>query len=264
MRQLLLIVVFAAACGSSPNQTGAVAPNDATSPISTTGGTGGGASRFFGDPHSGNFWLGPVDYSESQYHNACAPSVKYPAAIQSLYGNYIMGLANEAQLQNLTAGNGQLCDVCAQLAANGQSLVAHVVTYGDETGPNDIDVSPQIDGALDGASGRKLTWQFITCPTTAPITYTFDGRQWSNTWFFRVWVRNARVPVAKLEYQLAPSAWSTADWQSDGAWQASGADFSAGFSLRVTSIDNQTVVEAIPGLDTFDPNVGIVSQTNFQ
>jgi len=47
--------------------------------------------------------------------------VKYPVAIQQLYGNYIMGLSNQAQLQTLTAGNGQLCDVCAELTANGQT-----------------------------------------------------------------------------------------------------------------------------------------------
>ena len=221
-------------------------------------------SKSYGSTHSGNFWIGPVDYAETVFHNACAPSVKYPVAIQQLYGNYIMGLSNQAQLQTLTAGSGQLCDVCAELTANGQTLIAHVVTYGDETGPWDIDVSTQVDSALNGAASRRLTWQFIACPTTAPITYTFDGRQWSNTWFFRVWVRNARVPVAKVEYKLGSNAWSTADWQSDGAWQASSADFSGGFSLRVTSIDNQTIEDALPGLNTFDPDVGIASHTNFQ
>ena len=220
MRQQFLILLFVTACGSSSH--------DAVSVPVVIDDAGG---QFFGDVHSGNFWLGPVDYSESQYHNACAPSVKYPAGIQQLYGNYIMGLANEAQLQNLTAGDGQLCDVCAELTANGQSLVAHVVTYGQETGPSDVDVSTQVDAALQGSVGRTLTWRFITCPTTAPIYYTFDGRQWSNTWFFRVWVRNSRVPVVKVEYQMGSSDWATADWQSDGAWQASNEDFS-GVSLR--------------------------------
>jgi hypothetical protein len=46
---------------------------------------------------------------------------------------------------------------------NGIMLLADVVTYGEETGPNDIDVSPQIHSALTLAG------------------YTFDGRQWSNT-----------------------------------------------------------------------------------
>jgi len=279
MRSFLLAILILPACNSdsNPSEGGA----DAATPTGS-GGTRGtdsggqaadasipvviadGGSQYFGEPHTGNFWLGPVDYAETEWHNACAPSVKYPAGIQQLYGNYIMGLANEVVLGNLTAGSGQLCDVCAELTANGQTLVAHVVTYGQETGPNDIDVSPEIDSALAGATGRTVTWRFITCPTTAPIYYTFDGRDWSNIWFFRVWIRNARVPVAKVEYRVGAAAWATADWQTDGAWQASSVDFSGGFSLRVTSIDNQTLEDAIPGLNTFDPNVGIVSHGNFQ
>jgi hypothetical protein len=253
MRRAFLILLVASACGSN------AMPSANVPVVISNGGT-----KYFGDVHSGNFWLGPVDYSESQRHNACAPSVKYPTLIQQLYGNYLMGLSNQLTLQNLSAGSGQLCDVCAELTANGVTIIAHVITYGDETGVNDIDVSPEARSALHGDSNYTLTWRFVTCPTTAPIYYTFDGRQWSNTWFFRVWIRNARVPVAKVEYKLGANAWATADWQSDGAWQASSQDFSAGFSLRVTSIDNQTIEDTLPGLNTFDPNVGITSQSNFQ
>jgi hypothetical protein len=214
--------------------------------------------------HAGNFWLGPVDYEESKWHNACAPSVKYPSAIRELYGDYIMGLANEVTLEGLNAGAGQLCDSCVALEANGKSLIARVVTFGQETGPNDIDVSPQIDAELKGDTGRTAQWHFVSCPTTNPIQYTFDGRQWDNTWFFRVWIRNARLPVAKVEFRLGDGAWTAADWQSDGAWQASSQDFSGGFSLRVTALGGQALSDDIPGLNTFDPDVGIPSKTNFE
>jgi hypothetical protein len=287
MRQLPLAILVLPACTPDSNPNGGAALTDAATATGSGGtrGTDGGSqgtgagpsgdgsvpvvitdggSQYFGDAHTGNFWLGPVDYAETEWHNACAPSVKYPAGIQQLYGNYIMGLANEVTFQGLTASSGQLCDVCAELTANGNTLVAHVVTYGQETGPNDIDVSPEIDSALNGAAGRTVTWRFITCPTTAPIYYTFDGREWSNTWFFRVWVRNARVPVATVEYRVGSGAWATADWQTDGAWQASSVDFSGGFSLRVTSVDNQSLADAIPGLNTFNPDVGIASHGNFQ
>ena len=223
-----------------------------------------GAPRYFGAAHSGNFWLGPVDYTETQWHNACAPTNKYPAQIRTLYGDHIMGLANEVVLQGLTASQGQLCDVCAELSANGQTVIARVVTYGQETGPNDIDVSPSIDTALTASAGRTLSWRFITCPTSAPMRYTFDGRQWSNTYFFRVWVRNARVPVTKLEFRIGTAAWAAADRQNDGAFQASSQDFSRGFSLRVTSLDGTTIEDSIPGLNTFDPDVGVISHGNFE
>lgn len=202
---------------------------------------------------------------ESQWHNACGPAQgKYPPLIQQLYGSYLMGLSNQLTLQGLNAGKGQLCDVCAELNANGVTLIAHVITYGDETGTNDIDVSPEARAALHGDANATLSWRFVTCPTTAPIYYTFDDREWSNTWYFRVWIRNARVPVTKVEYKLGSGVLSAMNGQSDGAWEVDSKDFSGVFFLRVTAIDGQTVEDTVPGIGTFDPNQGIASKTNFQ
>jgi hypothetical protein len=254
--------------GGSGGATGKGGSGDATGKggsgaTSGTGATSGGEKRYFGESHRGNFWLGPVDYAETEWHNACAPSAKYPRGIQALYGDHIMGLANEVLLEGLLAGNGQLCDTCVELAANGTTLVARAVTYGEETGPDDIDVSPELDAALDGNASRSVTWRFVACPTDAPIQYTFDGRQWENVWFFRVWVRNSRVPITKVEVRIGSGSYTEADWQSDGAFQASSQDFSGGFTLRVTSIDGETLEDDVPGLNTFDPDVGVPSHGNF-
>ena len=274
MRRELLICLAASACTSNANPDGdtpiAANPGSDAPTSSQSGGdvpivVADAGTKYFGDVHSGNFWLGPVDYSESQWHNACAPSVKYPLSIQQLYGSYLMGLSNQLTLQSLNAGTGQLCDVCAELTANGVTLIAHVITYGDETGTYDIDVSPEARTALHGSdTNYKLTWRFVTCPTTAPIYYTFDGRDWSNVWYFRVWIRNARVPVTKVEYKLGAGAWSAMNWQSDGAWEADSQDFSGGFFLRVTSLDGQTIEDTLPGVGTFDANAGVASHANFQ
>lgn len=256
MRRLVACLLLAS-CGSGATDQGA-----GNSPVVITDDAG---TKYFGESHSGNFWLGPVDFSESEFHNACGPSDgTYPTRIQQLYGNYLMGLSNQLKLDRLAAGAGQLCDTCAELTANGHTLIAHVVTYGDETGVSDVDVSPEANEALGGKVSSKLTWRFITCPTQNPIYYTFDGREWSNTWYFRVWIRNARVPVAKVEYQLSGKGWAGMNWQDDGAWEVDSKDFSAGFNLRVTSIDGQTVEDAIPGIGTFDPDVGIESTSNFR
>jgi hypothetical protein len=267
MRRLAFALLLVASCHTGPDAgdgtlpTGSGGAGSAIPPVVVAD----AGTRYFGDSHSGNFWIGPVDYSESKFHNGCGPSDgKYPALIQQLYGDYLMGLSNQLFLESLSAGKGQLCDVCAELTANGKTLIAHVVTYGDETGTNDIDVSIQVDSALGGQTSRKLTWRFVTCPTTQPIYYTFDGREWSNTWYFRVWIRNARVPVAKVEYQLAGKSWGTMNGQDDGAWEIDSKDFSAGFSLRVTAIDGQVIQDAVPGIGTFDPNAGIASASNFQ
>jgi hypothetical protein len=257
MRNLLLVLATVptavSACSAGSDQTSV--------PVVV----GEGGARYFGDSHAGNFWLGPVDFAETEYNNACSPSDgEYPPLIQQLYGDYLMGVANEVKLGNLVASHGQLCDTCAELTANGVTIIAHVITYGQETGPNDIDVSPQAREALQGATNYTLTWRFVSCPTQNPIYYTFDGRDWSNYWYFRVWIRNSRVPVAKVEYQLGGAGWTEADWQSDGAWQAASADFSKGFSLRVTSIEGAIIEDALPGIGTFDPDAGIASQANFE
>lgn len=249
---------------TTPNGESQPSNSNESDEDNTAGPLADGPVTPLGEMHQGSFWLGPVDYAETEWHNACAPSVKYPRAIAESYGDYIMGVANEVSLNGLQASSGQLCDTCVRLEANGRSVIAHVVTYGQETGPDDIDVSPEIDAALNAEAGREASWQFVTCPTTEPIQYTFDGRQWDNTWFFRVWVRNSRVPVEKLEYRVGSGDWSTAEWQSDGAWQAASQDFAGGFALRVTAIDGQTLSDELPGLDTFDPDRGITSQSNFE
>jgi len=253
IRGTLLLVILVAACGGGADAAGSIPV------VMSDAGT-----SYFGDPHSGNFWLGPVDYAETQFHNACGPpDGHYPAAIQQLYGNYLMGLANEAQLGSLIAGQGRLCDVCAELVANGVTLIARVITYGDETGPNDIDVSPEARSALHGDTNYTLTWRFVTCPTDRSIVYTFDGREWSNAWYFRVWVRNSRVPVSRVDYRLGSGGWSPMAAQTDGAWEADSQDFSQGFSLRVTSIQGTSIEDSVPGIGSFDPNDGIASHANF-
>lgn len=85
------VLAVLAACGSN-----------ATTAASVPVVVGDAGTTYFGDSHTGHFWLGPVDFSESQWHNACAPSdVKYPALIQQLYGNDLMGLSNQLVLGSL-------------------------------------------------------------------------------------------------------------------------------------------------------------------
>jgi len=81
-----------------------------------------------------------------------------------------------------------VADNCARLTANGKTIIAHVITYGDENATYAIDLSPQARTAL-GLSDSNWTgsWQFSSCPTNGtPIYYAFDGGQWSpqNFWYY--------------------------------------------------------------------------------
>jgi hypothetical protein len=221
----------------------------------------------YGDPYTNvNMWYGPVDFAETQYHNACGLSdgSRYPSAIQNLYGNYLIGLDGE----NIPAVESH-CDDCAQLTANGKTIVARIVTYGQENGVHAIDLSPEAQSALGLSSSNWTgTWQFSSCPTNGtPIYYQFDARQWSpqNFWYMRIWTRNQHLPVSLLETRIGSAGWVAASRQSDGAWQTqSGVDFSSGFQVRVTAIDQQQLVDSIPAPTGLNPANPLAGQANFQ
>src|SRR5690242_1479320 len=106
-RVLALSTVLSMGCSSSSSPDGssgaagglATTGATGTTGTGTTGSTGSGSTgtgstgstttggtppptrdgEVFGDVHSGNYNLGPVDFAETQWHNACAP---YPAQIQ--------------------------------------------------------------------------------------------------------------------------------------------------------------------------------------
>jgi expansin (peptidoglycan-binding protein) len=210
-------------------------------------------------------WYGPVDYAESQWHNACGleDGTKYPTVIQNLYGNYIIGL-DGGNIPNVASH----CDNCAQLTANGKTIIAHIVTYGTENGVDAIDLSPEAQTALGLSSSNWTgTWQFCSCPTNGtPIYYEFDSRQWTtnNFWYMRIWTRNQHLPVTRLETKLGTAAWVAASQVSDGAWEAPSADFSGGFQVRVTAVDNQQLIDTIPAPAGLNPANPVAGHANFQ
>lgn len=214
---------------------------------STSGAGGAGALVTYGQPYQGGQYnLGPVDYAETQFHNACAPITKYDPNVQKVEGTLLAGLWNGIPD---VAG---YCDACIWVVtAKGKSALLRVVTYGD-TSTNSIDVSPDAYQILnEGEYPRDMTWQLAECPDTGPMMYEFQTG--SNEYWTSLWVRNARVPVTKVEVQSQNHpTWAALDRGSDGTLtDASG--FGAGtFSIRSTGIDGQQVV------DTFAwPSAGI-------
>jgi expansin (peptidoglycan-binding protein) len=192
----------------------------------------------YGEPFSGGeFHLGPVDYEETEWHNACAPMTKYDARVQAVEGPLLAGLWNG--VPDVFAA----CDACITVTtAEGKSAVLRVVTYGD-TSANSIDVSREAFDILDsGEYPRNMTWQFVRCADTGPMMYEFQTG--SNEWWTSLWVRNPRVPVTDVEVRsVNHSSWISMERGSDGTLtDASG--FGAGpFSIRVTGMDGQQIVE---------------------
>lgn len=211
------------------------------------GGGGGGNPNpdqlvTYGQPYTGGqFHLGPVDWSESQWHNACAPGDGYDPRVQAVEGAYLAGLWSGI------AGVDQIadaCDTCIYVTtAMGKSALLRVVTYGD-TSPNSIDVSPEAYAILDsGEYPRAMTWQFAKCNDTGPLAFEFQSG--SNPYWTSLWVRNARVPLAKVEVTSANHATPvTLARAGDGTLTDAGGFGEGRFTLTLTGIDGQVVTQA--------------------
>jgi expansin (peptidoglycan-binding protein) len=247
----------AGADGSVPADDGGGVPGnpdggvtaDATSDAAIPVGDGGPLVTY-GQPYQGGQYnLGPVDWQESQFHNACAPLTKYPASISQAEGTLLAGLWNG--IPNVAG----YCDACIYVTtAKGKSAMLRVVTYGN-TSTNSIDTSPDAYQILNSNEyPRPMTWQLAKCPDTGKIVYEFQTG--SSQWWTSLWVRNARVPLTKVEVQ-SPNhgSYFALARGSDGTLTDSGGFGSGSFSIRLTGIDNQEVV------DTFAwPSAGIAGQ----
>jgi len=258
LRVGLVGAVLAVACGgaSSGSPDGGAATHESTS-LKADGAssgapeTSGGAPETavsttsdaglvtYGQPYTGGQYnLGPVDYAETEWHNACAPSTKYDPRVQAVEGDLLAGLWGN--IPNVAG----YCDACITVTtAKGKSALLRVVTYGTTT-PNSIDTSPQAYTILNsGEYPRAMTWQFAECPDTGPMMYEFQTG--SSQYWTSLWVRNARVPLAKVEV-MSPNhaSWTALTRGSDGTLtDASG--FGVGsFSIRSTGVNGQAVVDS--------------------
>jgi expansin (peptidoglycan-binding protein) len=200
--------------------------------------------------------LGPVDFAESEWTNACSPIPSSLYAATGLGGEYLAGVSNANALQ------GGVCDACILVkTGQGRQIVARVVTYGDTNEPGDIDVSPSVYAALNtGEYPRSMSWQFAKCPDTGKITYQFQTG--ANEWWTSLWVRNARVPVTKVEVQSTNhKSFVEMDRGTDGTL-TDGSGFGAGsFTLRLTGMDGQVISDTFP---SFTPGQLITSTKQFQ
>lgn len=239
--------------GAVTSQDGSVVEGDSAVPVHNDG-----PVVTYGDKYEGGqFNLGPVDYDETKYHNACAPQTKYSSQARQLEGDLLAGLWNG--LPNIAAD----CDSCIYVTtAKGKTALLRVVTYGD-TSTNSIDVSPSAFAQLDtGEYPRAMTWQFAKCPDTGKIIYEFQTG--SSEYWTSFWVRNARVPIAKVEAKSKNHDYLELSRGTDGTLSDGGGFGKGDFTIRITGIDGSQVIDPFPW-----PASGIAGQTltsagNFQ
>jgi hypothetical protein len=213
----------------------------------------------FGEKHSGQYHEGPVDFRESAWHNACAPAGGYRSELRDtvgLYGEYIAGVSNQL------GADGSLCDACIEIETErGNSIVARLVTYGVHQSPGDIDVSPSVFAAIhEGEYPRTMQWRLTACPPAGNIVYEFQEA--SHAYWTSLWVRNARLPLRKVEVKRQNEKSFTALERGTDGTLTRGDGFGDGaFTLRLTAIDGQVLEEELPG---FSPGALIDSKLQFE
>jgi len=224
------------------------------------GAAGGGGLVTYGQTYEGGeFHLGPVDWEETEWHNACAPpGTQYRTPVRQAEGQLL------AALWDGIPDVARYCDACIYVTtARGKSALLRVVSYGMTT-PNSIDVSPPAWTILNsGEYPRLMSWQFAKCPDTGKVMYEFKvGAHESWTPF---WVRNARVPIRSVEVRSAtrPSFVAVAR-KGDGTLDDNNGFGVGPFSIRVTAVDGQQIAD-----DFAWPSAGIsgqllTGQGNFQ
>ncbi len=202
--------------------------------------TGGGATTTFDKVYEGGeFHLGPVDYEETHFHNACAPATKYSSQVRTAQGDKLAGL--DAAIPNV----GAYCDSCIKVTtAKGKEALLRVVTYGGTTA-NSIDVSQNAFDILNsGEYPRTMTWQFAKCPDTGPVIYEFQTA--ANPDWTSLWVRNARVPLKKVEVKSQKHAQFTVLERGGDGTLTDNAGFGQGsFTFKLTGIDDSTYEETL-------------------
>lgn len=205
-----------------------------------------------GDVHEGQYDLGPVEWTGS-YNNSCSP---YPDQIQTIEGGILAGVGLNYN------GNGQLCDACIKITAKtGKSIVARVVTTGETVSPNNTDLSQAAYDALtSGEYPRDMSWQIVGCPDSGNMYYQFQTG--ANEWWTSLWVRNHRWPLSEVAVKSANHAdFAPLTLGNDGTYTDNSGFGAGAFTLRITSLDGQVVIEEFDG---FTPGELVQGASQFQ
>ncbi|HSI05896.1 MAG: hypothetical protein ACAI38_14050 [Myxococcota bacterium] len=195
---------------------------------------GGSSATFDTVYEGGQYHLGPVNYDETHFHNACAPATKYSQQVRQAQGDMLAGVWSG--LDDI----GNFCDTCILVkTAQGKEALLRVVTYGDTT-KNSIDVSQNAFDILNsGEFPREMTWQLTKCPETGGVIYEFQTA--ANEDWTSLWVRNARVPLEKVEVKSVKHAsFTKLERAADGTLTDTQGFGRGQFTIKLTGIDGGT------------------------
>jgi expansin (peptidoglycan-binding protein) len=218
-----------AACGASSSGS--------SSSSSSGGGSSGAGSSSGGGGSSGGAPLGQPENGRATYYDATGDGA-------CSFGPSPDDLNVAAMDQPEWDGSGP-CGECVSVTGPNGSITVRIVDLcpGCETGHLDLSQQAFAQIADVSAGNVPITWEVVPCNVTGNVAYELkDG---SSQWWTAIQVRNARLPVAKLE------------WLQNGAWtEVARADYNyfvvasgvgpASYQVRITSSTGETLVDTLP------------------
>lgn len=198
------------------------------------------AGAAVGPDNAGQYHLGPVDFAETVFHNACAP---YPSAIKGITGNMIAGVSDTI------ATPGSLCDACIEVTTDlGRTAVLRVVTYGVSNTSGDLDLSPAAYSYLtEGEYPRAMSWHLVACDNGEPLYFQFQTD--ASQWWTSLWIRNPSMAIQSVEVRSANHPTFTAlTLGTDGTYTDSDGFGAGPFTLRVIGVTGAAYEMDLPGV----------------
>jgi expansin (peptidoglycan-binding protein) len=146
----------------------------------------------------------------------------------------------------LYAGSA-VCGECVAITGPKGQVTVRIVDQCPGCKAGDLDLSPQAFGMIaDLSAGRvPISWNVVPCNVQGNVAYRF--KEGSNAYWTAIQVRNHRLPIAKLEW-MKGGAWVELPRQDYNYFVDANGTGSAGFAVRVTAIDGQTLTDMLPAV----------------
>lgn len=219
-------LLVSVACGDDPARD----PGSSTG-SGTTSGTGSGVPAGFGDVTRTTAEYITPDAACGTHEVACM----LPCPADDLY----------VAINQWDYQNSQACGACMEVTGpNGTVVVTVIENCAGACAPGEIELSEtafaQIADVSEGHA--EVEWRLVRCDLSGPIAFHFEPE--SSEWWVSIQVRNHVMPVASLELERPDGSWTGLERRAHNYFDTNDDPGTGPYTLRVTSIDDQQLIES--------------------